>query len=506
MARCRLEANEAREAVIAALEADFPAFSRVGIVIVDSLAGACVATRVDKFGSPHVECAPEPRDVVWAELEKLPNRFERRLKERAGFSTKAWIFLIWGIIVAAITVGILAGLAEASKVGGPVQTVCALLAPIVEAAIVNFLLEYMADVIRDSMAPKFDSAWTRSRAEYVQQRDYTTFLLLVAFFARLLGGSLYTTISEISKPTQVFALLAAAVPASAYIFLNYIFYRICLDVNGATQVARWAVMRVKLKFLPPANQFSLDRAMDAPPPLLAKVASWDTFVLVVLLTFAPLAPVTALMSCAYFWNADFWERHTVSIVTKPQFNAAGRLWPLYASQALTCQHIALTTQFAVLLLSSNFWAAIATLPVVVYTLKTRHHVKERAEHGAHGSELQGRLRVADAYDVDEARGRVALGDLRSASGVDAQLAWAAPCRPRDASQPAELLGETALDASADVDDDDHDVNERLVANHAWTTRCDDAEFTRMAEAPQQSTEAPEQSKGDDILEAKAQEP
>lgn len=70
----------------------------------------------------------------------------------------------------------------------------------------------MATIVR-KVNLKFESIWTESQLQYSVQKDYGFFLMLIGFIAPLLGGSLYTALSDMGgKPLKLFKLIALGVP------------------------------------------------------------------------------------------------------------------------------------------------------------------------------------------------------------------------------------------------------------------------------------------------------
>ncbi|KAJ1456940.1 hypothetical protein M885DRAFT_586967 [Pelagophyceae sp. CCMP2097] len=473
-ARRRVEANERRLKVSEAhafLLGPAPPHTGAAFVVCDSLEAAAAAAHAPR-GATRVLAAPEPRDVIWTLVEKLRPFNAQRGLGFLGCVVKAASFTFFAAICAVVLLGLIALVLFVQRVVPAATPIVQAVMPLLEVIVYNFLLGFMATVIRDFYAPTFDGTWTKSQAELLVQRDYTTFLLMVAYLVRMIGPALFSALTALgSNPVSVFGLLATGVTDASFVFLTFIFFKAAAAVNGGSQVVRYIIISLQLKYLTPPTKF-LERQLAKPQEAQIAVSSaWDTFVLVSLLTYAPFAPLVSVVCVLYFLAVEFFQKQDACAVCVRPFSCEGRLWQLYAQQASTCQNLALFVHILVFAFAGLPWATIGLLPLVPLAFVARRRVNLRACGGVFGAARRGRLAAADAENFDAAHKGLA-DDVAAAAA--AACAWQAPCAPRPAA-PEAALGVVLTDFAEDADD----ASDRQAALDAWLKRTAAADFTAL---------------------------
>ncbi|KAG8463497.1 hypothetical protein KFE25_005008 [Diacronema lutheri] len=374
----------------------------------------------------------EPRDVLWRALEELPQAHVRARRAALLGAAKAGAFATWSVLVGGLAAGVqllLAQLAHAPvawlRVGA---TALAGIAPVI---INNGLLVLMAPLLAD-LAERYGGLWRRSALAEAVQRDYLWFLRTVGFAAPLLASSVASSLLELSRsPSSLLGLLASNVPASASFFLSYVLLRAAYAASEALGVVR--VLLCALRVGVAGCDVERARAAEPPPSRREVAAAWGGFAHLVMVTYAPIAPVLAPVALLYFCAAGAGATLATAAVERSEFESGGRLARLQAAQAADNVAIAAFVQAATLALAGGQSATgvgpfCAITPLALLVVHYRGRIAQRQATGLFGA-ARGVLPLADAAAVDDARPKAQLREQLLALGRE-RRAWAPPCAPQ----------------------------------------------------------------------------
>mmetsp|Transcript_26954 Transcript_26954/g.72677 ORF Transcript_26954/g.72677 Transcript_26954/m.72677 type:complete len:287 (+) Transcript_26954:1-861(+) len=203
--------------------------------------------------------------------------------------------------------------------------------------------------------------------------------------------------------------------------------RTCVTVNDHTGAIN-AGLGVLLRFISATTTARRD-TLRPPAPRSHEFACWDCFVLLVALTYAPIAPLTAGFCLLYSSVARLASKHELGTMAQATFDSRGYLAQISAKQAMDNVAIAATVHAITLAVGgvAGNVQVIALLPLPIPIWVYRKRMARRQTQGVHGI-ARGRLPLADAADVDSKRPRDHVEALHLDLG-GVQRCWAPPCAP-----------------------------------------------------------------------------
>lgn len=454
VAEAEAAATEARRRAEAARDAETRRGPPAALVVVfSSLARATIALSAplqsDESHAWTLRPMPEPRDVRWATLEGLPDRETRRAKRSTARTLKYGLFAFWTAILVALGVAIVAALEAAGGLIAPLRVLCALAAGVVPTSLAAFLLGAMAGIL-EGLDGALESHVARSDLQRAVAEDYAAFLVVAGFLCPVLGSTIFA--SALGARGSAFDVLlsgAQNVPLLAYtssmLVINLAFEPLGAATRVADEVSR-RVLRTLLRAPPPVTDRERRRAPKALD--VAKTAGLDTFVTVVGVVYAPVAPVTTAF-CACFFVVAVLPRMLACQVEKNAFDTRGAFAKVYASHALHGLLFCLLLQTALVALSGGFLLVAALLPLYGLWLRAKANFAARHATSVFGKS-HARLALREAAALDAAREKAFPAFERD---LDAARFFAAP----------EALPSGSLLSGLPVDAADSDATPRATA-------------------------------------------
>lgn len=448
-------AERCRRDVAAALEAGAPE-SNAAVVVLDSLwcATAAATTRVGLLGLPSrwkVFPAPEPRDIIWENLED-DRRFDR--------ARLAGLVAVYCLSAAAFaSVAMLARLYLTSGPGsGHLASLVA--SGVVPVLLAKLIMGYSHSAVRFVLYETL-GAWTESGLELATQRAYARLLLISALSAPLVAIALDAFLPQshrhmlqeyaresrdssatfVEPPEVLRVFVVRKVPGLAFGFAAMLVY-----VAGDTFA--WQLLRLDayVHFLK-MKRLVLSRYGHQPAtfdenrdPTRTPVASYqfsgpagfEVFALAVVAAWAPLAPAVVPVGLVYFFVALGVQKLSLAQTATPPFVADGLFWHTDVKQTRHALSFALALQLAVCLLCGAVMQFVALAPLVglaAYCSSAgSRRYRSRSPHGL----SSGRLALSEAVALDARRAPTAA-PAKCAAHCAADKCWAPRPEPPEES-------------------------------------------------------------------------
>lgn len=496
----RAYAEECRLRVQAALARDAPS-SNAAVVVLESLSSATTASTsvVGLLGMPRtwkIDPAPEPRDIIWENLED-GNRYDR--------TRFACLLAIFSVAAAAFS-GVAVASRSYAKSGPGRKNAFALMASgVITVMIAKFVMVQSHAILRLALFQSLH-AWSRSRLELGLQRYYTRLLVFSALTAPLLVIALVAIVPESNRsmlretydaspsgdgdffftpPDFLRAFVVGKLPGLGFGFVAMLVYKAGIDAFDQLFRVDAYVHFLKMKYIALSRYGGGDRDDedlrgqqrektlrfdDSDDPTRTQVstadlsgqASFEVFGLAVVCAWTPLAPAVAPIALAYFLVALGVQNVSLSNTSCTNFNVDGLFWHLDVKQTRLAFTFAIVLQILVCLSCGSVVHLIALSPLLVLAIFfDARAVKRFATRNAHGFSA-GRLPLVDAAAVDAKR-----------SPTGAPRACAEFCAADKCWSPREEPPVSAVDfypGEPIADEDDFD--DRLGPLEMWLGRYD----------------------------------
>mmetsp|Transcript_449 Transcript_449/g.1172 ORF Transcript_449/g.1172 Transcript_449/m.1172 type:complete len:790 (+) Transcript_449:93-2462(+) len=377
------------------------------IVMFASIAKATAAATAP-LGLRHswtVSPSPEPRDILWPILEKLPvSQGEIDQKASVGARIKTSLYVFWALILAGLVIAaqFILKIADQNLSGG-LKTLIELISGLVPTLIASIMMSLVATILRAvNAATRFD-CWSESKLQLQTQRDFVTFIQMIGFIVPLLGTSLFSGISEMGgRPLKIFSLIAGNVPVVAYYFAMLCLVKMAVFLNASTRFVPWIVFHVMNKLFCKTD-FEREALFKAKPANFAPWTGWETFVFLVAAVYTPVAPYATAIAWIYLSLAVIALKLQVAVVDKTPFASHGASWRVGVQQTVTVVFLANALHIGILLFSNNLIHFVCTLPVLAidsfFAAKFDHRYKTKNVHG----KAKGRLPLVEASNLDKTR-------------------------------------------------------------------------------------------------------
>lgn len=364
-----------------------------------------------------VKAAAEPRETIWRSLESLAPPSARAKTRLLLRLLKAGAFIFWSALVGALAVGVQAALSFLARVpSAELRAAITVISGIVPVLLANVLLQLMSSILR-VLALKLGGVWSESQAGASVQADYTLFLIVVAFFAPMLATSLWTALLALGEsPLSVLPLLAGAVPFSAYPLIQLAFLKSVQSLTAMTMLVPAVLRLLKAKLGLARTPFALSELARAAKPKSEVVrASWAAWAQLVLLCYAPIAPIAAPFAALYFGASLLEAKLEIGVTGRIHFDSAGLLATVTARTAARNALIASIVHLAVIGLAGStgsYGHVFLLIPLPLPVLLAISRISTRALHGMHGK-ASGRLPLIEAAVLDQQRPRERVLDAHA---------------------------------------------------------------------------------------------
>lgn len=359
---------------------------RSAFVSFTSLKSAQVAQQTLQSSNPihmAISAAPHADDIDW---ENIGLRFRTRALWRLISSTlTAIIVLFWTIPTAFV-----ASLAtvESLRRALPFLNKAIDKYPILDGVFKQ--LAPLALVLLNALAPavfSFLSAReghpsnTEVRASLFTKLAF--FQLIQIFFVTVIVGTVLDSLKEIiDQPKRLISMLGRSMPQQSTFFISYVIIQ--TGLNLVLELLRIVPIAISVIFHLVAPKLT-KREREGTWLGLRSISNTETFdptseftdaflVMLVTLTFAPIAPLTCYFTGLYFFVADVVYRRQVLFVYKPMFFALGAYWPRMYKFLIVALVVAQLTLIGLLSLKNAPAQIVLVVGLITVVLLFNHYM------------------------------------------------------------------------------------------------------------------------------------
>ncbi|KAL8500935.1 hypothetical protein ACS0TY_020504 [Phlomoides rotata] len=396
----------------------------VAFVTFKSRWGAALAAQSQQISNPLLwitEMAPEPRDVIWRNLE-IPYRYFPLYK------VGVYLAVSLLTIFFAVPVTTVQGVAKYDRLKKwfPPATAVQLI-PGLKSIVTGFLpsavlngFVYVVPFAVIEMA-KFAGYVSRSRKDIRACNMVFYFLIGNVFFLSLLSGSLLDQIGEyISHPRDFPGRLASAASAQADFFMTYIL------TNGLSGFSL-EILQPGLLLWDAMKSHTWDRGKKTRPYLnplpYYRIIPFVALCILIGMVYAVVAPLLLPFLVGYFCLGYVVFINQIQDVYITTYETCGQYWPFIHHYILVAIVIMQVTMIGLFGLKSKPSASLSTIPLLIFTLLFNEYCKARF------LPTFFECSVKDARDRDDFDEQTDLLEANLRNAIDA---YSPPClRPPD---------------------------------------------------------------------------
>lgn len=360
-----------------------------GFVTMRSFAGVAVATQVFHAATPGgmvAKVAPEPKDVFWPNLGVFPSR-SRRTTRRVLANAIVALLLIFYVVPVTLLSFVLSE--QAVKAKWPsMAKLCD------ESLFVNVSVQMLQPAgligLMLLLPPFFlglgfwegHTSWSANTLSQLSR--YYSFQITNVLLVTTVAGSLLKCLQRILEhPKDTFQLLGESLPQVCAFFSCYIFIKAFLGLplelcRGVTFVQEFAKRLIYPSSTDRDRRVAVLGLRDFLNPgffSYGKFAAQDLLVVVLVMTYAVMAPVILVPGLLFFLFAQIVYRHQLLYVYLPLFDSGGLLWPRIYRRTLFALFIFQSTMTGLFFLKQNYNQGYATILLSCFTYAYKTHMK-----------------------------------------------------------------------------------------------------------------------------------
>ncbi|CAB4017129.1 CSC1 ERD4, partial [Paramuricea clavata] len=350
-----------------------PELTNAAIVTFKTLRDAKIASQVLWQAKPYntfVEPAPEPKDIIWANLtNSVLNKWIRW--------TIISIFLFFLVIFWMIPVGIVSSLVSLQSlqekveflefvndfpeaVKGIIEGVLSTIALVIFFAILPMLLAFMS---------KKEGVMTNSGVQKSVIGKMFIFTIVNKFLMLVLAGAFLNQITDvIDDPGSLPSLLAESLPAMALFFTNFAMLQSLMGhALRLLRIGPLIVIHIKRKWLAKTAR-ELKNVWAPPCPNYGVMVPNDLYIFVIGVAYCIQAPYVIPFIMLYFGFGYIVHFYSMVYVMRPPFHSGGRMWPKTFNRMLLIIVVFQVLMIGVFGLKKNAVVSALSLPPLFFTI------------------------------------------------------------------------------------------------------------------------------------------
>ena len=360
-----------------------------GFVTMNCFTGAAVATQVFHAATPGgmvATMAPEPKDVFWPNLATRTWR-SKRTTRRVVANVIVALLLIFYIVPVTLISFILSEQAIEAK-WPAVDELCQ--RSLVVSIVIKMLQPAGLIGLMLLLPPFFlglgfwEGRTSWSSNTLAQLSRYYSFQITNVLLVTTVAGSLLKILQRIlDHPKQTFDLLGQSLPQVCAFFSCYIFIKafcgLPLELCRGIAFCQEIVKRLIYPSTTPGDRsFAVLGLRDMENPgwfSFGKFGAQDLLVVVLVMTYAVMAPVILVPGLLFFAFAQVVYRHQLLFVYEPLFESGGLLWPRIYRRTLFALFILQCTMTGLFFLKQCYKQGYAVLALSGATYAYKMHMK-----------------------------------------------------------------------------------------------------------------------------------
>eukprot|EP00898_Chlorokybus_atmophyticus_P008591 jgi/Chlat1/8733/Chrsp9S08558 len=334
----REKVTELKPALLTEQEETLSRDTPAAIVSFKSRASAAVASQTLHYGDSEywiVGPAPEPRDIYWPNLAL-------RMKERSTRKLTVTIITFLMVVFYMVPITLISALSTLENLEK--------LAPFLKfitkmpalRAFLQGLLPTLALIIFMALLPALcrfltqcEGVFALSRIDRGGTSKLFTFFLVNSWFGYTVSGSIFSNLKQmINKPGDIPNFLASSIPQTATFFMGFILLK-ALGVLPLelSRLIPLIIYWIKKKFLAKTDREIAAVGLPPPSPYLNFVGNYCFFLLIGIV-YMVIQPLMVLFILLLLGIGLLVMRNQFLYVYAPQYDSAGKLWPLIHKRIL----------------------------------------------------------------------------------------------------------------------------------------------------------------------------
>lgn len=209
------------------------------------------------------------------------------------------------------------------------------------------------------------------------------FQIIQTFLVAGVSGSLLSGLSDIiNKPSSIAEILGKTIPGTSTFFMSVLVIQGCLGLTlELVRVVPVILAYLHRKIAPQITPRERENPWLFLKPLWfpdefeqSKLLAEQFFVFLLIVVFAPIAPLVAYMALVYFALCDVVYRRQLLFVHDPSFNTAGVYWPRIFDAIILALLVGQITIIGVLGIKQSP-AAVFLISLPILTLQFKSYIK-----------------------------------------------------------------------------------------------------------------------------------
>ncbi|KAI0249273.1 DUF221-domain-containing protein [Lactifluus subvellereus] len=347
----------------------------VGFVTFEKMSSAQVAAQTVHTSTPfqlETTLAPEPRDIVWANMGHSTSTL--RLRDAIVLGSLALLFFFWAIPITGLasllsykeikkTMPWLGRLIDGNeKIRAIVQNSLPSVAMITLNALIPFVLEALTYV---------QGFRARSLVEYSLMKKYFLFLLVNVVFIFLLASTYWQLVRDLANsPAKIPEKLAQAlqVGRARHFFLSYVILQ-GLGIMPL-QLLNLGIIIPRFFFRLLLTRTPRDFAELNAPPLInyGTVYPQAILIFVITLLYSIAQPLILIFGAIYFGVAYLVYKYKLLFVFYKPYESQGQAWPITFTRLICGVVIFLVFMSGNFVLKRSFVLSSLVTPLIAFTV------------------------------------------------------------------------------------------------------------------------------------------
>eukprot|EP00243_Klebsormidium_subtile_P003337 TRINITY_DN16700_c0_g1_i1.p1 TRINITY_DN16700_c0_g1~~TRINITY_DN16700_c0_g1_i1.p1 ORF type:complete len:742 (-),score=286.06 TRINITY_DN16700_c0_g1_i1:415-2640(-) len=340
---------------------------------------AAQSVHAKKAETWQTQVAPEPREVIWANLG-IP-WWERFVRQSAVYGITFLIVFFFMIPITIVSgfstldnlkkfAPFLKSVFNISAISAILQAFLPQLALIIFLAILPSLLLFLT---------KKEGIASIAHANRGTAGKYYYFMVFNVFLGVTVAGSALGQLKQMTKnPSGIIDLLGSSIPQQATFFITFIMLKTFIgNALGLSQVVRALIYLVKLKFLVKTEEEKL--AAWAPGQFnYGSLVPNDLLIVILGMCYAVIAPIILPFCIAYFGLSYVVKKNLALEVMVPDYESGGRMYPHIHKRflaSLFVSQITLLGYFGIM----QFAATPVLIPLPILTAVFHLYTKKSLE-------------------------------------------------------------------------------------------------------------------------------
>ncbi|PVF96948.1 DUF221-domain-containing protein [Serendipita vermifera] len=353
-------------------------------VTFEKMSGAQIATQVvhaPQEGQTTTVLAPEPRDIVWANMTFSPRN--RMVRELFVFAFMVFLFFFWAVPVTTIA-GFLSykeikktlpWLANLIDKNATIQALVQNSAPSLAMTGLNAALPFILEGLS-----YFQGLQARSWIEYSLMKKYFLFLLINVVFIFLLASTYWQLVRDLANsPAKIPTKLAAALSMgrARNFFMSYVILQ-ALGVMPL-QLLNLGVIIPRFLYLLFFTRTPRDFAELNAPPMINYGAVYPQAILVfvITITYSVILPQIMVFGALYFGIGYVVYKYKLLFVFYKPYESQGQAWPITFVRLMWGVVIFQVLMTGIFTLEKYFILSVIMVPLIAFTIwwgwVTYHH-------------------------------------------------------------------------------------------------------------------------------------